>query len=173
MSPMFPSRGVAALLAVSLALVLQVSVLPHLAWHGVVPNLVLLVVVGAALVHGAEFAIVVGFGAGLLLDLAPPADHLAGRWALALIVVGYLAGRVRTSGRPSLPAMVATATACSFVGSSVFALSGMLLRDSAADVPGLLQVLLVGLVWDGVVAALVLPVVLALFARAEPDRALA
>lgn len=167
------SRGVAALLAVSLALVLQVSVFPHLAWEGVVPNLVLLVVVGAAMVHGAEFAIVMGFAAGLLLDLAPPADHIAGRWALALIVVGYVAGRVRTSGRPSFPAMIGTATACSFVGTSVFAISGMLLRDSAADVPGLLQVILVALVWDALLAALVLPAVLAIFARAEPDRALA
>ena len=35
---------------------------------------------------------------GLLLDLAPPADHVVGRWALALIVVGYVAGRMRTSG---------------------------------------------------------------------------
>lgn len=167
------SRGVAALMAVSLALVLQVSVFPHLAWQGVVPNLVLLVVVGAALAHGAEFAIVLGFAAGLLLDLAPPADHIAGRWALALIVVGYVAGRMRTSGRPSITAMVGTALACSFVGTSVFALSGMVLRDSAVDIPGLLQVLLVALVWDAVLAALVLPLVLGLFARAEPDRAFA
>jgi len=168
-----PSRTVAAFLAVSLALVLQVSVFSHLAWQGVVPNLVLLVVVGAAFVHGAEFAIVLGFMAGLLLDLAPPADHVAGRWALALIVVGYVAGRMRASGRPSLATMVGTAVACSFVGTSVFAISGMVLRDSAVSVPGLLQLLLVALVWDLVLAPLVLPLVLALFARAEPDHALA
>ncbi len=38
---------------------------------------------------------------GLLLDLAPPADHVAGRWALALLLAGYVAGRVRqdTTGR--------------------------------------------------------------------------
>jgi rod shape-determining protein MreD len=167
------SRSVAALVAVSLALVLQISVFPHVAWQGIVPDLVLLVVVGAALVHGAEFAIVLGFAAGLLLDLAPPADHLAGRWALALLVVGYVAGRMRTSGRPSLTAMVGTAVACSFVGTSTFAITGMLLRDSTIDIPGLLQVLLVAVVWDGVLAPLVLPGVFALFARAEPDRALA
>ena len=40
-----------------------------------------------------------GFAAGLLLDLAPPADHVAGRWALALVLVGYLAGRVRQDVR--------------------------------------------------------------------------
>jgi rod shape-determining protein MreD len=173
MSSLSMPRAVAGLLAVSLALVLQVSVFPHLAWQGVVPNLVLLVVVGAALTHGEEFAIVLGFAAGLLLDLAPPADHVAGRWALALMAVGYVAGRMRTSGRPTFLTMVGTAVACSFVGTSVFAISGILLRDSAADVPGLLQVLLVALVWDAVLAPAVLPLVGALFARAEPDRLLA
>ena len=42
--------------AVLVALVLQVSLFPHLAWHGIVPNLCLLVVVGAALVRGPQFA---------------------------------------------------------------------------------------------------------------------
>ena len=81
-------------------LVLQVAVFPHLAWEGIVPNLCLLVVVAAALVRGPAFAATLGFFAGLLLDLAPPADHVAGRWALALVVVGYLAGRMRQDARP-------------------------------------------------------------------------
>jgi rod shape-determining protein MreD len=167
------SRGVASLLAISLALVLQVSVFPHLAWRGVVPDLVLLVVVGAALTHGEEFAIVLGFASGLLMDLAPPADHVAGRWALALMVVAYVAGRMRTSGRPSLATMVGTAAACSFVGTSVFAITGILLRDSATEIPGVLQVVLVALLWDVVLAPLVLPLMGAQYARAQPDRALA
>ena len=83
-----------------LALVLQVSLFPHFAWHGIVPNLCLLVVVGAALTRGPQFAAVLGFVAGVLLDLAPPADHVAGRWALALVVVGYVAGRVRQDVKP-------------------------------------------------------------------------
>src|SRR4051794_37973746 len=95
MSPLFPvPRALAALLAVSAALVLQASLFDHLAVGGVVPDLVLLVVVAAALAHGSEVGMVLGFGAGLLLDLAPPADHVAGRWALALMVVGYVAGRL-------------------------------------------------------------------------------
>ena len=78
-----------------LAVVLQVAVFSALSFEGVVPNLALLVVVAAALVRGPEFAAVLGFLGGLAIDLAPPADHVAGRWALALVVVGYLAGRVR------------------------------------------------------------------------------
>ena len=92
-------RGLVAFAVVSLALVLQVSFFPHLAWRGIGPDLCLLVVVGAALTRGPQFAMVLGFFAGVALDLAPPADHLAGRWALALVVVGYVAGQVRQSGR--------------------------------------------------------------------------
>ena len=96
-------RLVAALLIVVTALLLQVTVFPHFAWNGVVPDLVLLAVVGAALVTDPRFATLLGFGAGLLLDLAPPADHAAGRWALALLVVGYVVGRLahdHQSGSP-------------------------------------------------------------------------
>ena len=69
--------------------------------QGVVPDLVLLVVVAAGLAYGSELGLVLGFGAGLLLDLAPPADHYAGRWALALMVVGL---RRRAARRPRAPA---------------------------------------------------------------------
>lgn len=164
------TRVLAATAAISVALVLQVTVFSHLAWQGIVPNLVLLVVVGAALVRGPEFAMVLGFAAGVLLDLAPPADHVAGRWALALVVVGYVAGRVAQDGKPTTTAVVATVAATSFLGSSVFALSGLLLRDPPMVVPDLLQVIAVGVVWDVLLTPLVLPVVMGMFRRLEPER---
>jgi rod shape-determining protein MreD len=64
-----------------LAVVLQVAVFSVVSVDGVVPNLALLVVVAAALVRGPEFAAILGFVGGLLIDLAPPADHVAGRWS--------------------------------------------------------------------------------------------
>ena len=76
-----------------------------------------------------------GFVGGLALDLAPPADHVAGRWALAL-VRGRLPrrpGAPRRRHAPRSPRCV-TVAACSFVGTSIFALSGMLLRDPAIPV---------------------------------------
>ena len=164
-------RSVVAVLAVGLALVLQVSLFPHLAWQGIVPNLCLLVVVGAALTRGPQFAAVLGFVAGVALDLAPPADHVAGRWALALVVVGYVAGRVRQDVRPTATAVVATVAASSFVGTSVFALSGLLLRDPALAIPDLLQVILVAVVWDVLLTPFVLPLVMRMFRRLEPNRA--
>ncbi len=164
-------RTLGATLALTVALVLQVSVFTHFSWHGVVPNLVLLVVVGAALVRGAQFAMVLGFVAGVLLDLAPPADHVAGRWALALLLVGYVAGRVATDTRPSAPAVLATVAAASFLGTSVFALSGLVLRDPAVAIGDLLEVVGGALVFDLLVTPVVLPLVMGLFRRLEPELA--
>jgi rod shape-determining protein MreD len=172
-SPLFTlPRAVAAVLAVSLALVLQASLFDHLAVQGVVPDLVLLVVVAAGLAYGSEVGLVLGFGAGLLVDLAPPADHVAGRWALALLVVGYVAGRLATSGRPRLAQWWPLSVAAAFVGTSVFALTGLLLGDPAVGVGELLRVELVSLAWDAGLALVVVPLTLVLFARVEPDRVL-
>jgi len=166
-------RFLAALVAVSVALVLQVSFFPHLAWQGIVPNLCLLVVVGAALTRGAQFAAVLGFLAGVVLDLAPPADHVAGRWALALVIVGYVAGRVRQDVKPTASAVVLTVAASSFVGTSVFAISGLLLGDPVTDIVELLQVILVAVLWDVLLTPFVLPLVMKMFQRLEPGRATA
>ena len=73
---------------VLVAVLLQVAVFSLFSVNGVVPNLALLVVVAAAIARGPQFGAFVGFFAGLLLDLAPPADHVAGRWALAFVLVG-------------------------------------------------------------------------------------
>ena len=109
-------RLLMALAAVVVALVVQVTLFPHVAWHGIVPNLCLLVVVAAALTVEAPFALVLGFVAGLTLDLAPPADHVAGRWALALTIAAFLAARVRQDVKPTALAVVGTVAAASFVG---------------------------------------------------------
>jgi hypothetical protein len=179
------SRLVAVLVAVVGALLVQVTVLPEIApvftWHGVGPGPVLLVVVATALVTDPRFATLTGFAAGLLLDLAPPADHLAGRWALALMVVGYVVSRLAhdhqpvapgpleleraTHGRPPWSVVLAAAAGGSFVGNSVFALSGVLLGDHAGGLTDLLRVVGIALVWDVAAAVVVVPLTTWLFAR--------
>jgi rod shape-determining protein MreD len=154
---------------VVVALVVQVSLFPHLAWHGIVPNLCLLVVVAAALTVEAPFALVLGFAAGLTLDLAPPADHIAGRWALALTIAAFVAARVRQDVKPTALAVVGTVAAASFVATSLFALTGVLLSDPAMSITGLLEVVLVALVWDVLLTPFVLPPLMKLFARLSPQ----
>lgn len=167
---MSTARAAAAGAAVLLALLLQVSLAPHLAWQGVVPNLVLLVVVAAALTRGPQFAMVLGFAAGALLDLAPPADHTAGRWALALVVVGYVAGRVRSEASPTATTVVSTVAASSFVATSLFAMTGLLLGELSVGVGELLLVVGLAVVWDVVLTPFVLPPLMAMFRRLEPAR---
>jgi rod shape-determining protein MreD len=165
------ARAVVAGVLVLVALVLQVAVFPHLAWDGIVPNFCLLVVVAAALVRGPGFAATLGFFAGLALDLAPPADHVAGRWALALVIVGYVAGLMRQDTRSSATTVVATVAASSFIGTSVYALSGVVLGDAVVGSGDLLRVILVALLWDVLLTPLVLPGVIRLLTRLEPARA--
>jgi rod shape-determining protein MreD len=155
---------------VLVAVVLQVTVFAGLSFDGVVPNLALLVVVAAALVRGPEFAAVLGFLGGLAIDLAPPTHHVAGRWALALVVVGYLAGRVRQDAGSSAVSAVVTVAACSFVGTSIFALSGMLLNDPAIPVREALTVIPLAVLYDVLVTPFVLPLVMRVFRRLQPHR---
>lgn len=183
-----PGRLLAVILAVVGALLLQVTVLPHFAWRvgglGVVPDLVLLVVVATALATDTRYATLTGFFAGLMLDIAPPADHLAGRWALALTVVGYVIGRLAHDNtaevarfepdgvrRPPLLLVLAAAAGGSFVGTSVFALTGVFLNDASAGVGDLLPVALVALVLDVIAALLVVPAVWWLLRRLGAERA--
>ena len=163
-------RAVVAALAISIALILQVSLFPHFAWHGIVPNLCLLVVVGAALTINAPSAMVLGFVAGVALDLVPPADHVAGRWALALTVVAFLAARVRQDVKPTAAAVIGTVAAASFVGTSIFALTGLVLGESGS-VPDLLLVIAVAVVWDVLLTPLVLPPLMKLFSSLDPQLA--
>ena len=165
-------RLVLALVAIAIALVLQVSLFPHFAWHGIVPNLCLLVVVGAALTLDAPSAMVLGFAAGVMLDLAPPADHVAGRWALALTIVAFLAARVRQDVKPTVSAVIATVAAASFVGTSVFALTGLFLGDGGS-VPHLLEVIAVAVLWDVLLTPFVLPPLMKLLGRLDPQVATA
>ncbi len=160
-------KSLVAVLAISAALVLQVSLFPHFAWHGIVPNLCLLVVVAAALTINAPSAMLLGFAAGVALDLVPPADHVAGRWALALTVVAFLAARVRQDVKPTATAVVGTVAAASFVGTSIFALTGLLLGESGS-VPDLLLVIVVAVLWDVLLTPFVLPPLMRLFSPLEP-----
>ncbi len=162
-------RWLGALAAVVVALVLQVTLFGHLAWHGVVPNLCLLVVVAAALSADAPFALILGFVAGVALDLAPPADHVAGRWALAMTLAAFLATRMRQDVKPTATAVVTTVAAASFLATSVFALTSILLADPGMSVGGLLQVVLVAVVWDVLLTPLVLPPLMRFFERCSPQ----
>jgi rod shape-determining protein MreD len=159
--------AVAALIVVTAAL--QVSVFTHFSLNGVAPDLVMLVVIAAALSRGADYGAVVGFSAGLLVDLAPPADHIAGRWALAMLAVGWLIGLMRTDSSLSPVSTVFTVGAGVFVGTSLFAISGIVLEEPGATVSSALRVIPLAIGYDVLLTPLVIPLVFLVLRRLEPS----
>ncbi|WP_031070453.1 rod shape-determining protein MreD [Streptomyces sp. NRRL S-118] len=156
---------------VVVALVLQVSILARLQLPGAVPDLLLLVVLALALVYGHVSGALIGFGAGLLADLAPPADHAAGTYALVLCVIGYLAGltkpengQLRSATGPMVM-VVAAAVASTLLYAGVGALVG----DTAARHVGLVSLLISAVIYDILLAPFTVPLIMALARRAEND----
>jgi rod shape-determining protein MreD len=151
------------------ALGLQVSVLARLPLPGATPDLVLLAVVALALAHGPGFGLAAGFAAGLGSDIVPPADHAVGRWALVLTLVGYLAGLAQDETRRSafIPLIVvAVAGAASVL---LYAGLGWLLSDPHVTWRAVTEILPTAVLYDVVLSAFVVPAVLRLSDRFEPD----
>lgn len=152
---------------VVVALVLQVSVFARLGLPGAVPDLMLLVVIGLALVYGPKGGCLVGFGAGLLADLAPPSDHAVGRYALVLCVLGYAAGLLRPESgqiRSVLTPLLVVAAAA-FAATLLYAGVGALVGDSAARHVGVGSLLVTSVIYDVLLAPFVVPAVMALARR--------
>jgi rod shape-determining protein MreD len=151
------------------ALAAQVSVLARLPLPGATPDLVLLAVVALALAHGPGFGLVAGFAAGLGSDLVPPADHAVGRWALVLTLVGYLAGLAQDETRRSafIPLIVVAAAGTASV--LLYAGLGALLSDPHVTWRAVTEILPTAVLYDVVLSAFVVPAVLRLSDRFEPD----
>ncbi|MGW1837819.1 rod shape-determining protein MreD [Streptomyces sp. BBFR2] len=156
---------------VLIALVLQVSVLARLQLPGAVPDLLLLVVVGLALVYGHVGGCLVGFAAGLLADLAPPSDHAIGRYALVLCIVGYAAGLTRPeNGRHrSATVPLLTVLGAAVVSTLLYAGVGALVGDTTARHVGVGGLVLSATVYDLLLAPFIVPGVMALARRLEGE----
>jgi rod shape-determining protein MreD len=156
---------------VVVALVIQVSVLSRLHLPGAVPDLLLLTVLGLAMVYGHVGGALIGFGAGLLADLAPPADHAAGRYALVLCVIGYLAGLIKpeTGQVKSATGPMAVVVAAAIGSTLLYAGVGALVGDTAARHVGLVSLLITAAVYDLLLAPFVVPVIMALARRTDND----
>ena len=162
-----------ATLFLLLAVTIQTSVLTNIAVAGVTCDLVLIVVIALALSRGAEWGAISGFAGGLLLDIVPPADHTAGRWALSLAIAGYVAGLIRreTSTGPVGPLGVAVTVA---VGTAIslflYSATGSLLHDPSVDWGEFGVRLGIAAGYDVVGAIVVIPLVMWIMGRVQPPR---
>ncbi|HET9168352.1 MAG TPA: rod shape-determining protein MreD [Actinospica sp.] len=166
-------RLLLAAVAVTPALVLQLSVLSRLHLPYAEPDLVLLVVLSLGVAWGPSLGGAAGFGAGLAVDLAPPSVTAAGRHAIVLTLVGAIAGRaasdlnrsaLRTSALAGLYAGLAT------LGNA--ALGSLLGEGGTLTSADLLQGALACALYTAVATPFVLPGLSALARRADGRRTL-
>jgi rod shape-determining protein MreD len=154
---------------VLLATILNAVVLGPMNLPGSPPNVLLLVVAALSLVLGPVGGAFIGFFAGLAADVLPPADHLIGRYALVLCLVGYLVGLLREEARDSvLLALVSVAVAAG-VATLLYGLLGGVLSDGRVGVHSLLTSIPYSIVYDVLLAPFVVPWVMALARRSQPQ----
>lgn len=151
-------RRAALLAAASLAAILiQLTLLNRLPLPGgAAPDLVLVLVVAVALTGGPMDGMLTGFFAGLALDVAPPASHLVGQYALVFCVAGYAAGRLSNAlSRASWLPLGAVAL-CAAGGEALYAAVGMLFGDPGVTWSAVRHVLPVSVGYDLLVCPFVL-----------------
>lgn len=144
-------RALRCAVVVVVVVIVQISLLSRITVIGVRPDLVVLLAVAAGITGGAELGAVIGFSAGLLLDLMMPG--LAGISALAFSLVGYAVGSLQSTVMratwwiPVLSALVATAA-----GETLYVVLRQVLGQSVPSWGHASTVVAVVAVVDGVLA---------------------
>ena len=152
-----------------LAILIQLTVLSNVRLPGGAgPDLVLVMVVALALTGGPVEGMLGGFCAGLALDVAPPATHLVGQYALVLCVVGYATGRVGTKLDESAWVPIGVVAIGSAVGELLFALTGMIFGNLDITWSTIGHVLPASVVYDVLLSPFVLYAVIRARALAAP-----
>ena len=130
-------RWLISFLAAGLAVIAQVTILDRITFPGGTgPDLVLLAVAALALAGGPMLGSLIGFSAGLALDVAPPGSHFVGEDALVFCLIGYLCGLVAESpaseevpqGHTALFEIVVTAVGA-VCGEALSAMLGVMVSD--------------------------------------------
>jgi rod shape-determining protein MreD len=158
-------RWLISFVVVAITVIVQLTIVDRIAFPGGTgPDLVLLAVAALALAGGPLAGALIGFSAGLALDIAPPGSHLVGQDALVFCLVGYVCGLVAEvptgdgvpeQGRTALFEIVVTA-AGAVCGEALGALLGVMLSDPRVTWPAVKHVLPVAVIYDVLLAPFVL-----------------
>jgi rod shape-determining protein MreD len=151
------------------AVLVQLTVVNPLNLPGGGPDLALLALLGLALVQGAVSGAVTGFFVGLMLDVVPPADGEIGQWALVLCLVGYVTGLLGPDVRGSAVRVVALVAGLSALEVLGYAAIGLMFGAPGVSGPAVLGATLGTVGYDVLLAPFVVPAVMALARRVEPD----
>jgi rod shape-determining protein MreD len=151
-------RSFSSLLLILTALILQTTVVPHLAIFRVVPDLLMVVVISLALIEGPSHGALAGFMGGLLRDLF--VDAPTGLSALSYVTVGYVVGAVRPYVQSSSVAVPFVGVfAGSFAGTVFYQVLALLLGVAAQPVDRMAQIVVVTAVYNTLLVPFVYPLV--------------
>ena len=139
------------------ALIVQLTVLNGLRLPGGgVPDLVLVLVAVLAMTEGPLRGMIIGFAAGLCLDLAPPASALIGQYALVFCLAGWASGRLSGfAGRSAVRAVASVAVVVAAAEALAAGLS-LVLEHAQVPVAEVRHVLPASIVYDLVLCPFVL-----------------
>jgi rod shape-determining protein MreD len=150
-------RALLAAVAILAAVLLQVTLLNNVPFPGGAgPDLVLVVVVALSLTSSARDGAIIGFAAGLALDIAPPASNLLGQSALVFCLVGYGCGRLRVVMERSAWLPVAGVAVGAAAGEALYALVGLTFGDPDVTLQAVRQVLPAAVFYDLLISPFVL-----------------
>jgi rod shape-determining protein MreD len=177
-------RGLISFVVVGVTVIVQLTVVDRIAFPGGAgPDLVLLAVAALALAGGPLVGALIGFSAGLALDVAPPGSHFVGQNALVFCLIGYACGLLADDssadatadqGHTALFEIVVTAVGA-ICGEVLAALLGVMLSDPRVTWPAIRNVLPAAVAYDVLLCPFVLYAVAAALrlagARGEGRRA--
>jgi rod shape-determining protein MreD len=161
-------RVVIAALLVITSLLLQVVVINRLRLPGAPPELLFIVVLSLALLYGPLGGAILGFSAGLLADVMPPADHQLGRYAIVLCFVAYLAGVAKSDVQRSAFGPLLVVVLGSAFATLLYVGMGAVLSDTRVTWSALAHNVPASVLYDLLLAPFLVPAVLALARRFEP-----
>lgn len=144
------------ILAIIVAMILQVAIAPHIAIGGVVPNFLLLVVITLAFTEGPRAGSAAGFAAGLAFDLLGTGP--IGPMALVLAVVGHVVGSLSANMFAEGWLMPVTIVfVASLVTEISYAIVLTALGEGGPFFSTLLRISLPSALYNGVLALLIYP----------------
>ncbi len=165
-------RAVSVRQALAAGVVLAVAVVLQPALVGVLPlplggpALPTIVLVCLALRIGPAAGCVAGFITGIGADLI--SDHVIGRLAMVLCVVGYLAGMLRQEAARSVVVPIATVAGAGVLSALLFAATGALVDDSRAGGDSLGRSVVGGAVYAVLLTPFAFPFISWLLRRLRP-----
>jgi rod shape-determining protein MreD len=151
-------RQIAITLAlVVVAVILQTTVFGdgRIQPFGAAPNIVTLVVIATVRYLDPEPGILIGFTAGLLLDLLGGSP--LGLWAMSLTVVAFITLRVRRRADEGWLIVAIGIFGLTLLGQVLFAVGGTLFGQRTLNNPSVVQTMILPSLYNTLLAALVLP----------------